>query len=239
MLIGIIGSNGYLGETLFRDLSQKGHQLKEIDFQYFDDMYHFSKQLDLLIDCGFPRDIRKKKISNRYLLQLEQRLLVSKKIGIKYLYVGSLSEDSKSNSAYGRVKADSADLVKKHGGCVIRSGLVVDNKKPGGRYKELLQVYKLMPIKIIPNERFFPLGVTLLEDFLFATNEIVSKPDIFEPEVLCKIQWTTLRHLLQTLPNPIDINLSFGITKFLCILINTLPLGKFDNLKSIAKQIAK
>jgi hypothetical protein len=239
MLIGIIGSNGYLGEALFRSLRKKGHQLKEIDFQYFDEIYHCSKPIDILIDCGFPRNIHNKKISTRYFAQLEQRLFVSKKTGIKYVYVGSLSEDIESNSAYGRVKASSTHLVKKYGGCVIRSGLVVDNKKPGGRYKELLEVHNRMPIKIIPNERFFPVGVTFLRDFLCATNEIVSKSDIFEPEVLCKVQWTTLKHLLQTLPHPIKINLSFGMTKILCILINFLPLGKFDNLKSIAKQISK
>ena len=239
MLIGIIGSNGYLGEALFHILSKNGHQIKEIDFQYFDEIDHCSEPIDLLIDCGFPRNIHNKKISTRYLAQLEQRLLVSKENGIKYMYVGSLSEDIESNSAYGRVKAISTNLVKKYGGCVIRSGLGVDLEKPGGRYKELLDLHNRIPIKIIPNERFFPIGVTYLGEFLYTTNESVNKSDVFEPEVLCKIQWITLKDLLRSFPNPIEINLTFGMTKILCFLINSLPLGKFDNLKSIAKQVTK
>jgi hypothetical protein len=236
MLIGIIGSSGYLGGALLRSLSKKGYQVKEVNFQFFHEIYPFSKPMDLLIDCGFPRNIHRKKISTSYLSQLEQQLFMSKKNGIKYVYVGSLSEDIESNSAYGRVKASSTNLVKKYGGCVIRTGLVVDNKKPGGRYKELLKVHNRMPIKIIPNERFFPIGVTFLEDFLDTANEIVKESDSFEAEVLCKIQWITMKKLLQTFTNSFEIHLSFGTTKILCVLINFLPLGKFDNLKSIAKQ---
>jgi hypothetical protein len=237
MNIGIVGSSGYLGTNLLTYLTRKGHKIEKISHHLLIENKRAMRNLNLILDCGFPRNIHISSISENYLFNLNNRVLIAKQIGIKYAYIGSLSEDSGGVSTYGKNKLVASNIVKDHDGLIIKTGLVVDFIKPGGRYEELLILSHRLPILFLPHRSFFPVGVTELNDFINTVDRLVSEQSFSNSEILCRIRWTTLTDLIQAASNSYHIHLSYSLTKLLCKILRIIPLGKYDNIKSISTEI--
>ena len=235
MKVGIVGSNGYLGRTLITALEGQNLEILPLGRSFLagDSL----PELDFVIDAGFPRDIYKKDVAVEYHKNLKFRLRYCQEFQIMYLYIGSLSSHSPMDSKYGIAKNQAEVSVLLHGGRILRTGLVVDTISPGGRYLELMNILKKLPFLILPDSRYFPIGITKLADFMDHARHLILSRDLVELEQTVVVEWTNLRDLAKGLIDKKSITLPSIITASICRLLPFLPLGRLDNLKSIAYKI--
>ena len=235
MRVGIVGSNGYLGSSLKQALEDRKIEIVKLEREFF--VGDSLPKLDLVIDAGFPRDIYVEKVAVGYYRSLELRLQYCRKLRIQYLYIGSLSSHSPMASIYGTAKRKSEECVLLYGGKILRAGLIVDSKLPGGRYLELLTILERLPFVILPNSSYFPIGTSKLEDFLNHTHQMIYMSESNVSEQAVVVEWTNLRDLAIGLTNKKSKTLPKWLTMLMCKLLKVVPLSKLENLKTIAYKV--
>ncbi len=233
--IGIVGSNGYLAGELIQIIQRENIDIFPLGREFL--IQDTFPDLDVVIDSGFPRDIHKENVRFEYFKHLAARLEYCKTNKVNYLYFGSLSSHSPVASKYGSAKREAENLVLSMKGKVIRFGLVVNTQEPGGRYKELIDNLRKLPIIFVPNPGFFPVGVTRIEEFLEALDRIIFQSESLVYDQTAPIDWTNLNLLVRNSTNKKVFELPKFVTKVVCRMIRWLPLGKIDNLKAIAYEI--
>lgn len=233
--IGIVGSNGYLGATLMRNLQKKNVHVYPIGREFLKD--ETFPELDFIIDSGFPRNIHNKNVKMEYFKNLTSRLEHCSSQNTTYLYFGSLSSHSPATSKYGTAKREAENLVVSMRGRVIRFGLVVDRQEPGGRYLELVKNLRSFPVILVPHPDYFPICVTYIKEFSGTLDRVIFERENSVSDATAPIEWTCLSQLVRNSTDRRVIVLPKFITKITCEIIRILPLGKLDNLKAIAYKI--
>jgi hypothetical protein len=137
-------------------------------------------------------------------------------------------------SRYGLAKREAERLVLSQGGKVIRFGLIVDTKKSGGRYLELLEVFNKMPFLFLPHPSYFPIGITTLDEFISRVKCLLVEKETVVNNFMAPVEWTNLNSLARKSTNKKIITIPAVFTLAICKIIRVLPLGKIDNLKGIA-----
>jgi hypothetical protein len=231
MNIGIYGGKGYLGNLIASMLAESNDvNLLERDAMDLD-------KLELVIDCSIPRDLHKKRIRNDYFQLMSDRLDIVEKSAIKYIYLGSFSSSNSSKSHYGRAKFKCENEVLIRGGSILRIPLVIDRKAPGSRAQELDKIVGRLPIVFLPHETMFNLKVIDPETFLHTLNELVSQVESRQPrEIFVECETVSLKYLILNLPsfeNKTSVNLSRPQSIMLELILRILPLGRFNNIRSL------
>ncbi len=235
MRVGIVGSNGYLGSALKQALGERKIEIVKLERDFF--VGSSLPELDLVIDAGFPRDIYVGEIAIGYYRSLKLRLQYCREFRIQYLYIGSLSSHSPMASKYGTAKKVSEEYVLLYGGKILRAGLIIDSKLPGGRYLELLTILERLPIVILPNSNYFPIGTSKLEDFLNHIHHMILTRESNSSEQTVVVEWTNLRDLAIGLTDKNAKTLPKWLTVWVCKFLKIIPLRKLENLKTIAYKV--
>lgn len=144
--VGVYGWNGYLGRSI---CSRYPAYLKLDRFSLL------SEDLEMVIDCSFPNGNLKKSEATQYLKLISERVSFYESKGVSYIYLGSYSSIKPINNSYGRIKSMAEQIVLEHGGAVVKLGLIVNNDNPGGRYSELVQILKKLPVLVVPHGKTF------------------------------------------------------------------------------------
>jgi predicted transcriptional regulator with HTH domain len=148
--VGVYGWNGYLGNSICANYPKT---LK------IDRASLIDSGMDVVIDCSFPVGKLKKSVTARYLELIHQRACYYKLLNIKYIYLGSYSSIQPVKNDYGRVKFLAEQLVLQENGIVVKLGLVVNSKNPGGRYFELVKILKKVPVLVLPHKSTFEIFI--------------------------------------------------------------------------------
>lgn len=234
MIIGIFGGNGYLGKEAVKICLAQNHEVVYLGREIVSTEVTILEKLNLIIDCGFPRDYYKIGVGDLYLRELTERFRVAQKLKVKYLYLTSFSTLKFGNSTYAKIKDNSESIANQFGVQLLRLGLVIDRDSPGGRYKELIQLVRSSPVILIPHKSWFPVMVCQLDEYLDSLNLFINGSDFREREVG---YISSLTEILEwSFPNKHAIRLGPIATSSLVRLISLLNLKKLEGLKYIARK---
>ena len=223
--LGVYGWHGYLGNSICTSypdvLKIERYSLVDSDF-------------DVVIDCSFPSGKLKKTTAARYLDLIHQRANFYKTQNVKYIYLGSYSSIKPLKNNYGKVKFLAERLVLESSGIVIKLGLVVNSKNPGGRYSELTRILKTIPVLVLPHESTFEIFVDREHDVI----QSISYWDRLSPSNTYLLKTTEKCSLgvvaKCALPTKSIFSLDPILSNFLEQVVRFLPTDFFSPLKGIS-----
>lgn len=232
MVVGIFGSSGYLGQQsvlICKSLSIDYVCLdKNIDKHKID----FLRKITQVIDCGFPRNYYEKGLDSAYLLEIDRRKHFFEGLGPKYIYIGTFTGIATRSTQYSLIKQKAEEILETFGATILRAGLIVSHDRPGGRYQELHEVLEKFPVILIPNEDWFPLIVTDLDDFTDHLSKLL-KSDKIEfslPITIVPLRTVALQHSA----NKIQFEINASVCCLFSWVVRRLPLKKIEAIKAIA-----
>lgn len=150
----IYGLGGYLGSEITSTPPPGGigiHRLQRDEWP---------THPGVVLDLSVPTQPKSSLEIETYQQLISQRAVAAGSVGCTYIYAGSTSSAGSASSAYGLLKQQTEDIVKLHGGIVVRFGLICNWEKPGGRFKELIETLGRLPIIPCPDEREMQLFLT-------------------------------------------------------------------------------
>jgi hypothetical protein len=152
--------------------------------------------------------------------------------------MGSHSSKSISISNYGRSKLFAEQIVFRNGGIILRLGLVKSLSNPGGRFEELQTLLQKLPIVPVLHHDWAPVIITHADEVCQAALRILANPQIIEKEVTpisYEVSFSEIQ--LQLIMRKKAVHLTSQTTAILLGFVRFFPIGKLDNLKSIAHKI--
>jgi len=150
----IYGLGGYLGSEITSTAPPDGiviHRLQRDQWPTYP---------GIVLDLSVPTQPKSSLEIETYQQLISQRVVAAGGVRSTYIYAGSTSSAGNASSAYGLLKQQTEDIVKSHGGIVVRFGLICNWEKPGGRFKELVETLGRLPIVPCPDEREMQLFLT-------------------------------------------------------------------------------
>lgn len=150
----IYGLGGYLGSEITSTPPPDGiviHRLQRDEWP---------THPGVVLDLSVPTQPKNSLEIETYQQLISQRTVAAGSVGCTYIYAGSTSSAGSASSAYGLLKQQTEDIVKSHGGIVVRFGLICNWEKPGGRFKEFVEILGRLPIVPCPDEREMQLFLT-------------------------------------------------------------------------------
>jgi hypothetical protein len=232
MVVGIFGSSGYLGQQ--SALICKSLKIDYVCLDRSVDKHNedFLKRITQVIDCGFPRNYYKKGLDSAYLLEIHRRKYFFESLGSKYIYIGTFTGVATRSTHYSQIKQKAEEILETFGATILRTGLIVSQDWPGGRYRELGEMLEKFPISLIPNENWFPLIITDLDDFLHHLGRLLR---LEKSEVPLSVDILPLRKLvLRHSTNKMQFEISSPACQLFCWAVSRFPLKKLEGLKAIA-----
>ena len=233
--VGILGSRGYLGSLITEECASRSKEFfalpRELNGELLEEL-----NPKIIFDASFPRNYQKKEVRFRYLTILEKNILIAANLKIPYYYLGSYSSLSPIRSIYAETKMKAEEIILKELGGIIRLGLVIDKHLPGGRFAELGRIAKKIPINIIIGPSWCPVTVTDSTHFQDCVKSLLNGGIDTEKIIIdCRTDILHLNELLLLFPRKnYSLHLNEHMTNILMYLVRKLPIGKLDNLKSIA-----
>ena len=150
----IYGSGGYLGSEIMSTTPPDGIVIHRLQRD------QLPTHPGVVLDLSVPTQPKSSIEIETYQQLISQRTVAAGSAGCTYIYAGSTSSAGAASSAYGLLKQKTEDIVKSHGGIVVRFGLICNWEKPGGRFKELIKTLGRLPIVPCPDEREMQLFLT-------------------------------------------------------------------------------
>jgi len=150
----IYGSGGYLGSEITSTTPPDGIVIHRLQRD------QWPTRSGIVLDLSVPTQPKSSLEIETYQQLISQRAVAAGSVGCTYIYAGSTSSAGTASSAYGLLKQQTEDIVKSHGGIVVRFGLICNWEKPGGRFKELIETLGRLPIIPCPDEREMQLFLT-------------------------------------------------------------------------------
>jgi len=150
----IYGLGGYLGSEITSTTPPDGiviHRLQRDEWP---------THPGVVLDLSVPTQPKSSLEIETYQLLISKRAVAAGSTGCTYIYAGSTSSAGTASSAYGLLKQQTEDIVKSHGGIVVRFGLICNWDNPGGRFKELIETLGRLPVVPCPDEREMQLFLT-------------------------------------------------------------------------------
>lgn len=230
-VIALFGASGYLGSLI-----AKNYRVVEID--RLSDIP--SKNLSLVIDASFPPRNLWQREGEAYLQTIGSRSRSAQIAGIPYVYLASMSSVANRCSFYAARKFEAESIALEHGGTLIRLGLVT-GIVPRGRYKELLDALRVLPVIPSPHPLTFPLFVTPESEFI-ATIDLLAHGGI----ALRQTKYVAVGTKLSSLGATVEIlrpylhkwqsvvSLPHKTSTVMQKIAARLHLGPLDSLSSIA-----
>lgn len=225
MKIGVYGHKGYLGNYVVRILRAAGFDVTCLDRSFLPNSFQF----EIILDASVPKEVFDRKIVNEYLALINQRIWKSNSY---YIYFGTKSNDIRAKSKYSMIKREVEEVVKFHGGHIVRFGLIVDSDCPGGKYAELLNRSQKIPFNIILPPNWCDVATTNLEDLTKTLLHVCRYlPSNTEIEVKCSVR--SLSDLTFNSKKRISIKMSEKLTKIIFFMVMKSNFKSLDSLKSI------
>jgi len=150
----IYGLGGYLGSEITSTTTPDGIVIHRLQRD------QWPTHPGVVLDLSVPTQPKSSLEIETYQQLISQRTVAASSVGCTYIYAGSTSSAGTASSAYGLLKQQTEDIVKSHGGIVVRFGLICNWEKPGGRFKELIETLGRLPIVPCPDEREMQLFLT-------------------------------------------------------------------------------
>jgi hypothetical protein len=186
----------------------------------------------IILDFAFPTKRITRKIRKAYLSNLLLNLSIANSLRMKYVYLGSYSSNPRSKSKYGALKREAEKLVLKKGGNILRVGLIVDYEKPGGRFKQFVEINKKLPVVIQFPLDWCPISVTSSLEFENSILKVLKNQEEFIiKEIGHQIAFNDL--IFQSSDSVHVIHISERILQVVSTIFRFVPLGKLDFLRSI------
>lgn len=188
-----------------------------------------------VFDFSFPNNYLTDIAFYSYLELIKSRIECCKKNHLSYIYMGSVSSLPPVNSLYGQRKFEVEKLVLNSGFRVIHIGLVTSETIPGGRYKQLLDILKLLPIIPIFSSNTFQVYVNQIEDLLGLINGV----QVLTPEqelLLGGIHASSLGEQCVKIAAVLEkktIRINPMISKLFQTMLDLCPWRVADSLKSL------
>ena len=229
-MVGVYGS-GYLATQIITQLATVNCSVSSLSRTE-----KVNDSISVVIDASFPRNYSNYKVFKNYQKLLASRLDDSRRVNAKYIYLGSYSSIGLPKSRYGSAKQKAEMMVLASNHTVLRLGLVIDTNLPGGRYFELQEVMRKIPISLSVPQDWCPIKITYLSDVLANIYAKVKQKDLITNgvhEVLGTLD-TNLNFILDMYPSRLfKIQVPSLLMSLFAFLAHIFPIGKLDNLNSI------
>lgn len=184
MKIGIIGSNGVLGQILAEQLSLRGHDLSlfgrrsdlwTYKFDVLTDVPHEQlRRVDCIIYLAWATRERTDEVQSKHVEAAGRWAKYCESIGVKFVFISTVLAHEKARSKYGKYKYKAEHLITNASGKSLRVGSVADDAYPLLLTKIRHLGRKLPAIKVFANWPIYALSSTT---FVNAVEQVsISKP---------------------------------------------------------------
>tara|TARA_B100001093_G_scaffold516679_1_gene596032 strand:- start:316 stop:1152 length:837 start_codon:yes stop_codon:yes gene_type:complete len=190
MIIGIVGSSGFVGSNILKSLENSENEIilfdRNISVINNTDNQHVSftlenidkttsiPNIDCLIFCAY--DFKKKGWDQIKKTNVDGTIAFINKIKKKYdskiIYISSLSAFEGCKSLYGKAKLIIESKINDENTFIIKPGLIY-SKKNGGFVQKLLNIIKFSPFLLLPVSSKNKIFMTKIESVLFIINLIL------------------------------------------------------------------
>lgn len=170
MRIGIIGSNGVLGQILTEQLSLRGHDLSLFGRRSDLWMYKFDvltdepheqfRKVDCIIYLAWATKERTDKVQGEHVEAAGLWAKYCESIGVKFVFISTVLAHEKSRSMYGKYKYKAEQLITNASGKSLRVGSVADDAYPLLLTKIRHLGRKFPAIKVIANLPIYAISST-------------------------------------------------------------------------------
>jgi len=140
MKIGIIGSNGVLGQILTEQLSLRGHDLslfgRRSDLWTYkfdvliDNPHEQMRKVDCIIYLAWATKERTDEVQSKHAEAAGRWAEHCESIGVKFVFISTVLAHEKARSKYGEYKFKAEQLVTNANGKSLRVGSVADDAYP-------------------------------------------------------------------------------------------------------------
>jgi len=140
MKIGIIGSNGVLGQILTEQLSLRGHDLslfgRRSDLWMYkfdvltDEPHEQMQKVDCIIYLAWATKERTDEVQSKHAEAAGRWAEYCESIGVKFVFISTVLAHEKARSKYGEYKFKAEQLITNTSGKSLRVGSVADDAYP-------------------------------------------------------------------------------------------------------------
>ena len=196
MIIGIVGSKSFVGNSILNSLKhtyseiilfdrvQNKNSNENYKYYHFDlaKKYNYNiPKIDILIFCSY--DFSKKKWKDIINVNIEGTVNFINKIRKehqpKIIYISSLSAFKNSKSMYGNAKRLIEEKISYENITIIKCGLIY-SKIYGGIYKKLQRIIKISPVLILPRSANNKIFLTNIDDLINLITQIMTIKNEFQ-----------------------------------------------------------
>lgn len=211
MVIGITGANGYVGGSLRREVSLRGHSVISFSRSAPDDSTLFRaysleapctdemlKGVDSIVHCAFDFSDLTLHSSNLNIAAARRLCEATARCGVRLIHISSFSAFAGCHSRYGRVKLAMEDVFQQCGGINLRAGLVY-GPDAGGTIGSLLRLLRFPVVPLAAGwAQQYPVHEADLADAVMKIAERDTWPKT-GPVSAAPDRPVTMRRLVQTL----------------------------------------
>ena len=231
-VIGIFGSNGYLGSEVVSLCEELSLPYVKLEREVANNDREILSRVSIVIDCGFPRDYFIKNVAQRYLLEINHRARIFESLSNRYLYLATYSGIVTRETRYSKLKFDAELILKRINATCLRLGLVTSENSPGGRFLELKDLVEKLPLLILPSRSWYPVLTCTSENLKISISHFLTEPLSFHPP---ESEFKPLSILMCEMnPSARKFYLPGLLTGLLAVFVRLLPFKRIEGIKAIS-----